>query len=82
MRLVSFSPEGTAARALGALVDGSVLELARAAAALDVPEAGPALLSTMETLLQNWDHGLLVARETASMSLPTLNGSRMFLFLN
>ena len=66
MRFVSFSPEGTAARTLGALVDGSVLELARAAAALDVPESDPALLSTMETLLADWDHGLLVARETVA----------------
>ena len=66
MRLVSFSPEGAGSRALGALLDGHVLELARAAAALDVPEASPALLATMETLLQDWDHGLLVARETVA----------------
>jgi 2-keto-4-pentenoate hydratase/2-oxohepta-3-ene-1,7-dioic acid hydratase in catechol pathway len=51
---------------LGALVDGSVLELARAAALLDVPESSPALLATMESLLAEWDHGLLVARETAA----------------
>jgi fumarylacetoacetate (FAA) hydrolase len=66
MRLVSFSPEGAGSRALGALLDGHVLELARAAAALDVPEASPALLATMETLLEDWDHGLLVARETVA----------------
>ena len=66
MRLVSFSPGGTGGRMLGALVDGSVLELARAAALLDVPESSPALLATMESLLAEWDHGLLVARETAA----------------
>lgn len=49
---------------LGAIVDGSVLELARSAAILDVPESTPTLLGTMESVLAEWDHGLLVARET------------------
>jgi fumarylacetoacetate (FAA) hydrolase len=66
VRLVSFSPGEAGGRVLGALVDGSVLELARAAALLDVPESGPALLATMESLLAEWDHGLLVAHETVA----------------
>ena len=64
MRLVSFSPKGAGSRALGALEDGSVLELARAAAALDIPDSGPALLATMESLLSDWDRGLAAARDT------------------
>lgn len=70
MRLVSFSPKGAGSRVLGALEDGTVLELARAAAALDVPGAGPALLATMESLLGDWEHGLAVARETAARAVP------------
>jgi len=64
VKLVSFSPGGQGGRVLGALAGESVLDLARAAAILDVPEATPALLASMESLLGEWDHGLRVARET------------------
>ena len=68
MRLVSFSPKGAGSRGLGALEDGSVLELARAAAALDVPDASPALLATMESLLSDWERGLAAAHETSLLA--------------
>ena len=83
MRLVSFSPKGAGSRALGALEDGTVLELARAAAALDVPDASPALLATMESLLLDWERGLAAARETSALAakaagerLELLSGAR------
>ena len=76
MKLVSFSPRGAGGRRLGALVNGSVLELARAAALLDVPESSPTLLAGMESLLEEWDHGLLVARETVSRAETAVGASR------
>jgi fumarylacetoacetate (FAA) hydrolase len=79
MRLVSFSPKGAGSRALGALTEGAVLDLARAAAALDVPDAPPALLATMESLLADWDHGLAVARETATRAAKTTPDARSLL---
>ncbi len=76
MRLVSFSPKGAGSRSLGALEQDGILELARAAAALDVADSSPALLATMETLLADWDHGLSVARETASRAARASGDSR------
>jgi len=76
MHLVSFSPKGAGSRAVGALQDQSVLELARAAAALDVPDAGPALLATMESLLAEWERGLAAARETVARAADATGESR------
>ena len=76
MKLVSFSPRGAGGRQLGALLDGVVLELDRAAALLDVPESSPALLASMESLLAEWDHGLLVARETVSRAETAVGASQ------
>jgi fumarylacetoacetate (FAA) hydrolase len=76
MRLVSFSPKGAGPTALGLLEDGAVLELNRAAALLDVPDAGPALLSTMESLLADWEHGSAVARETAARAASSTPRAR------
>ena len=74
MRLVSFSPKGAGSLALGLLENETVLELNRAAAILDIPDAGPTLLASMESMLADWEHGLAVARETggraASASAP------------
>lgn len=75
MRLVSFSPKGVGSLALGALVDGTVLELARAAAILDISGGGPTLLATMESLLGDWDRGLAAARETSSRAVEAAGNS-------
>jgi fumarylacetoacetate (FAA) hydrolase len=76
MHLVSFSPKGAGSRAVGALHEGSILELARAAAALDVPDTGPALLATMESLLAEWERGLAAARETVKRAAGAAGESR------
>ena len=76
MRLVSFSPKGAGSSALGLLEDGFVLELNRAAALLDVPDAGPTLLASMESLLTDWDHGLAVARETMARAAGASSQAR------
>lgn len=66
MKLVSFSPKGAGSPALGLLLDSVVLELDRAAALLDVSDARPGLLASMESLLADWEEGFGVARETAA----------------
>jgi fumarylacetoacetate (FAA) hydrolase len=64
MRLVSFSPKGAGSRSLGVLGERGVLDLARAAAVLDIGDPSP--VSSMESLLEDWDRGISMARETES----------------
>ena len=62
MRLVSFSRTGEPERALGALEGDRILELGAAAAVLAPGLDAPGRLRTLDTLLNDWEQGLPVAR--------------------
>jgi len=74
MRLVSFSPKGAGTRTLGAMTEGGILDLSRAAAILDVGDPTP--IASMEALLEDWDFGITMARETETRAKGAPDGVR------
>jgi len=62
MRLVSVTRRGAAEPALGALLDGEVVDLAVAASSLAPGLDAAGRLRSLDALLADWEHGLPVAR--------------------
>ena len=76
MRLISFARRGATGRALGSLGEDGVLHLAHAAAILGLTDAERAPLATMESLLEDWDRGLAIARSVSERAAAFPPGDR------